>query len=67
MLVAAQNTQSHIDYVAEAILEVAANKDALRGYRITSSAKRLRHFTAEFALLENIPASQHDEALAFAG
>ena len=60
-------TQSHIDYVAEAILEVAANKDALRGYRITSSAKRLRHFTAEFALLENVAASQHDEALAFAG
>ena len=60
-------TQSHIDYVAEAILEVAANKDALRGYRITSSAKRLRHFTAEFALLENVAASQHDEALSFAG
>jgi tryptophanase len=59
-------TQSHIDYVAEAILEVAANKDALRGYRITSSAKRLRHFTAEFALLENVAPSQHDEALAFA-
>jgi len=60
-------TQSHIDYVAEAILEVATNKDALRGYRITSSAKRLRHFTAEFALLENVAASQHDEALSFAG
>jgi len=60
-------TQSHIDYVAEAILEVTTNKDALRGYRITSSAKRLRHFTAEFALLENVAASQHDEALAFAG
>ena len=60
-------TQSHIDYVAEAILEVATNKDALRGYRITSSAKRLRHFTAEFALLEDVAASQHDEALAFAG
>jgi tryptophanase len=60
-------TQSHIDYVAEAILEVAANKDALRGYRITSSANRLRHFTAEFALLENFSAAQRDEAFAFAG
>jgi tryptophanase len=60
-------TQSHIDYVAEAILEVAANKDSLRGYRITSSAKRLRHFTAEFALLENVFAGQRDDALAFAG
>ncbi len=45
-------TQSHIDYVAEAILEVAAKKNALRGYRITKSAKRLRHFTAEFESLE---------------
>ncbi len=44
-------TQSHIDYCAEAILEVAAKKDALRGYRITKSAKRLRHFTAEFESL----------------
>ncbi|HEX7420407.1 MAG TPA: tryptophanase, partial [Thermoanaerobaculia bacterium] len=44
-------TQSHIDYVAEATLEVAAKKDALRGYRITSSAKRLRHFTADFESL----------------
>jgi len=60
-------TQSHIDYVAEAIVEIAANKNALRGYRITSSAKRLRHFTAEFTLLENVPAGQRDEAAAFAG
>jgi tyrosine phenol-lyase len=44
-------TQSHIDYVAEATLEVAAKKDALRGYRITSSAKRLRHFSADFESL----------------
>jgi tyrosine phenol-lyase len=44
-------TQSHIDYVAEATLEVAAKKDALRGYRITSAAKRLRHFTADFESL----------------
>jgi tryptophanase len=60
-------TQSHIDYVAEAILEVATDKDALRGYRITSSAKRLRHFTAEFALSENVSAATRDEAFAVAG
>lgn len=59
-------TQSHIDYVAEAILEVAASKDSLRGYRITSSAKRLRHFTAEFAVLEKVSAGRHSEAFAFA-
>jgi tryptophanase len=50
-------TQSHIDYVAEAILEVAAKKETLRGYRIASSAKRLRHFTAVFESLES--ASHH--------
>ncbi len=41
-------TQSHIDYVAEAVVGVAAIKDSLRGYRITSAPKVLRHFTAEF-------------------
>jgi tryptophanase len=41
-------TQSHIDYVAEAVLYVAAGRDALRGYRIVASAPVLRHFTARF-------------------
>ena len=31
-------TQSHIDYVAEAVLEVARRRDALRGYRIDVGA-----------------------------
>jgi tryptophanase len=44
-------TQSHIDYVAEGVIEVARLKDQLRGYRITSPPKVLRHFTAEFAPL----------------
>jgi tryptophanase len=39
-------TQSHIDYVAEAVIEVAAMRDRLRGYRIVSAPKTLRHFTA---------------------
>ena len=39
-------TQSHIDYVAEAVIEVAASRDSLRGYRIVSAPKTLRHFTA---------------------
>ncbi len=39
-------TQSHIDYVAEAVIEVAATRDRLRGYRIVSAPKTLRHFTA---------------------
>jgi Tryptophanase len=44
-------TQSHIDYVAEVVCEVARKKDELTGYRITRSPKMLRHFTAEFAQL----------------
>ncbi|HSP89261.1 MAG TPA: tryptophanase [Vicinamibacterales bacterium] len=39
-------TQSHIDYVAEAVIEVAAMRDRLRGYRIVSAPNTLRHFTA---------------------
>jgi tryptophanase len=41
-------TQSHIDYVAEAVIAVAQMKDSLCGYRITSAPKMLRHFTARF-------------------
>jgi tryptophanase len=41
-------TQSHIDYVAEAVIAVAAMKDRLRGYRIVSAPPVLRHFTARF-------------------
>ena len=37
------------DYLVEAILEVNARKDALRGFRIVSEPKFLRHFTARFA------------------
>ena len=39
-------TQSHIDYVAEAVIEVASTRDRLRGYRIVSAPRTLRHFTA---------------------
>jgi tryptophanase len=42
-------TQSHIDYVAEAVIDVSNQRDKLRGYRITSAPKALRHFTATFA------------------
>jgi tryptophanase len=41
-------TQSHIDYVAEVVLAVAAGSSALRGYRIVSAPAVLRHFTARF-------------------
>ena len=42
-------TQSHIDYVAEAVLEVWRKRDELRGWKITKAPKFLRHFTAELA------------------
>jgi tryptophanase len=41
-------TQSHIDYVAEAVLEVARQGPSLRGYRIVTPPRALRHFTARF-------------------
>ncbi len=41
-------TQSHIDYVVEAILEVNARKDELRGMEIIEQPAFLRHFSARF-------------------
>jgi tryptophanase len=41
-------TQSHIDYVAEAILQVWERRAAVRGYRFAEQAPWLRHFTARF-------------------
>jgi tryptophanase len=42
-------TQSHIDYVVEAVLNVWQRRDAVRGYRFVEQAPFLRHFTAKFA------------------
>ncbi|AYY13583.1 tryptophanase [Actinobacteria bacterium YIM 96077] len=44
-------TQSHMDYVVEAIVEVFERRDRLAGYRITDEPPFLRHFTATFAPL----------------
>jgi len=44
-------TQSHIDYVAEIILEVYKNRSTLKGYKIEYEAPMLRHFTARFSQL----------------
>jgi tryptophanase len=41
-------TQSHVDFVAEAVIAVAGMKEQLRGYRITKAPSVLRHFTAVF-------------------
>ena len=42
-------TQTHIDYVAEAAIVVAGQRERLRGYRIVKQANVLRHFTAQLA------------------
>jgi len=44
-------TQSHIDYVIEVVLRVARNAGHLRGLRIVSQPRQLRHFTARFVPL----------------
>lgn len=41
-------TQSHMDYVLEAIGLVWERRAAIRGYRITEAPQFLRHFTAKF-------------------
>ncbi len=46
-------TQSHIDYVAEAVALVGRQRDQLRGYRITTAPTALRHFTARFEPMPN--------------
>jgi len=40
-------TQSHIDYVAEVIIEVFHNRDKVKGLTIVEEAPTLRHFTAK--------------------
>ena len=45
-------TQSHIDYVIEAVLAVWAQRDRLCGFRMVEQAAVLRHFTARFEELE---------------
>jgi tryptophanase len=44
-------TQSHIDYVVEAILEVNARKEGIRGLEIVEEPPFLRHFSARFRQL----------------
>ncbi len=41
-------TQSHVDYVVEAILNVWERRQHVRGYRMTEQSPVLRHFTARF-------------------
>jgi tryptophanase len=45
-------TQSHIDYVAEVVIEVFQNREKLKGLEFTYEAPMLRHFTAKFKPIE---------------
>lgn len=47
-------TQSHIDYVIEAILQVYAQRESIGGYRVVSQPKFLRHFTARFEPIDQL-------------
>jgi tryptophanase len=42
-------TQSHIDYVIEAVVDVFERRSEIGGYRIIDEPPVLRHFTAHFA------------------
>jgi len=44
-------TQSHIDYIAEVLIEIKENKYKIKGYKIIEEPKFLRHFTSKFAPL----------------
>ncbi len=44
-------TQSHIDYVAEVIIEVFNRREKIKGYKIVYETPLLRHFTARFEQL----------------
>ena len=41
-------TQSHLDYVADILVKLAAGTKSLHGYKITYAPSLLRHFTARF-------------------
>ncbi len=41
-------TQSHLDYVADTVIQLHEARDALRGYRIVYQTRFLRHFSARF-------------------
>jgi tryptophanase len=45
-------TQSHIDYVIEAVIELFQRRNDLRGLRIVEEAPSLRHFTARLEEIE---------------
>jgi tryptophanase len=45
-------TMTHIQYVAESVIELFRNREAMRGLRIVQQAPMLRHFTARLEPIE---------------
>ena len=41
-------TQSHLDYVVEALGRIASRRQEIKGYKFTYAPTALRHFTARF-------------------
>ncbi len=58
-------TQSHIDYVIEALSEINAHKEKLQGYSISWQPKQLRHFSARFEPKANEAKRKEDFKKAF--
>ena len=54
-------TQSHIDYVVEAVVETFRERDAIRGLRLVEAPAALRHFTARFEEITDRPPSNARE------
>ena len=42
-------TRAHLDYVVEALVELHARRDAIRGLRVVDAPASLPHFTARYA------------------
>jgi tryptophanase len=47
-------TQSHMDYLAEVVVEVFKNRENIPGLEITYETQFLRHFTAKFKPLDKV-------------
>ncbi len=45
-------TQSHLDVIAEAVIEIGKRAETIKGYEITWQPKVLRHFTAKLKPVE---------------
>lgn len=58
-------TQSHIDYVIEALTEINQNKAKLEGMKIVWQPKQLRHFSARFLPINSVQNQKENFSKAF--